>query len=385
MRLGPLLSSVGLPQVVLAEKCGVSKRTVNSLLCHGYQPKNHPEILARKLAAIAAEAGVDSEAFAAAYAETTGTTPDLTRHDTPTEDVMIYQKTRLTPEARRIFGIFRDPFDEPGKPEHIYLSDELRYVRAAMWDAAANGNFLAVVGESGAGKSLLCAEMEDRLRSDAPEVIVIRPYVLTMSTQDNGAGKPLRSSHIIEAIIASVEPAAKTNGSPEAMARRVHDVLKRSAAAKNRHVLVIEEAHDLHTQTLKALKRFWELKDGMTRLLSIILIGQTELCERLNTTSADVREVVQRCDVVRMPALSEVGAYLRFRFQSVDLDADALFTQRAMDEIAQRLIVTRDTRSKGVNIAYPLAVQNIAAACLNFAAKNGARQVDEDVVRTVKL
>ncbi len=33
-----------------------------------------------------------------------------------------------------------------------------------------------------------------------------------------------------------------------------------------RHVLIIEEAHDLSVHTLKYLKRFWELEDGFKKL-----------------------------------------------------------------------------------------------------------------------
>jgi type II secretory pathway predicted ATPase ExeA len=33
---------------------------------------------------------------------------------------------------------------------------------------------------------------------------------------------------------------------------------------------MIEEAHDLSIQTMKYLKRFWEMEDGFKKLLSIV-------------------------------------------------------------------------------------------------------------------
>jgi hypothetical protein len=42
----------------------------------------------------------------------------------------------------------------------------------------------------------------------------------------------------------------------------VKEILTGSANAGNSHVLVIEEAHDLNVQTLKYLKRFWEMEHG---------------------------------------------------------------------------------------------------------------------------
>lgn len=120
---------------------------------------------------------------------------------------------------------------------------------------------------------------------------MVEPYTLSMAESEKN-GKPLRAPHIAEAIISTVSPGTGVPSSPEMRARKLHKVLVESSRAGFRHCLVIEEAHDLHMHTLKALKRFWELKDGMRRLLSIILIGQTELQDKLSSTQSDVREVV---------------------------------------------------------------------------------------------
>jgi hypothetical protein len=56
--------------------------------------------------------------------------------------------------------------------------------------------------------------------------------------------------------------------SPEARFRQLHEVLRDSHRTGARHVLLIEEAHCLPVPTLKHLKRYLELKDGMKPLLS---------------------------------------------------------------------------------------------------------------------
>ena len=81
--------------------------------------------------------------------------------------------------------------------------------------------------------------------------------------------------------------------SQEAKARQAQKMLAESSRAGNSHVLVIEEAHDLSIQTLKVLKRFWELEDGFKRLLAIILIGQPELKLRLDQMRLLVKEVTR--------------------------------------------------------------------------------------------
>ena len=122
----------------------------------------------------------------------------------------------------------------------------------------------------------------------------------------------------------------------------------------------------------------------MRRLLSIILIGQTELALRLSTSAADVREVVQRIDVVQLGALEDVEAFLRFRMKSAGVDADAVFEKDAYRAIKERLLVSRDNRGTAIDMAYPLAVSNLTAACINEAAAMGFDKVDADLVATVK-
>lgn len=94
----------------------------------------------------------------------------------------------------------------------------------------------------------------------------------------------------------------------------MHNILKASAQVGQRHVLIIEEAHALAIPTLKHLKRFYELQDGFKKLLSIILIGQTELEKKLSEHNPEVREVVQRCELVKLPPLdNHVEGYLRHK------------------------------------------------------------------------
>lgn len=385
MTLQDLITSLGITQALLADDCRVSAATINQLVRHGKLPKRKPNDLLAALESALIEYGATPETVKTALDHLTTTHTPETQDTTEEQIAMILKRQSLTPQARQTFGLLRDPFDDPQTPDAVYLSPQSRYVREAMRDAAVNGNFLAVVGQSGSGKSTLRAELCEHLAENEKNVLVIEPYVLTMALTDNGAGKPMKTHHIIEAIINKVEPAARTNGSQELMSQRVHDVLIRSTRTAKKHVLIIEEAHDLHTQTLKALKRFWELKDGMKRLLSIILIGQTELGDRLQRASADVREVVQRCDVVTLPPLPDIGEFIRHRFASAGMDADALFTEDAMDELRQRLIVGKDKTGKGEDMGYPLAVSNLATCCINFAAANGLRHVDADVVRTAQV
>ena len=374
-----------------ARACKVSPALINALANQGMPPKTGwaglKIALQQWLTAQGATADTVTRALHEATPKTRATRKSINKAKITAkiagDDPMIFGKQTLVQGARQHFGLTRDPFADPQTVEEIYLTPESRYVREVMYDAACNGNFLAVIGESGSGKSTLREEMIERLKTSGESVIVIEPYTLSMTETDK-YGKPLRAQHIAEAIIDTVQHGARCAGSPEMRGRMLHQMLIASSRGGNRHVLVIEEAHDLHMQTIKSLKRFWELKDGMRRLLSIILIGQTELRGKLSNTQAEVREVVQRCDVIDLPPIKDPEAYLAFRFKTAGADIGNIFEPDALALLREQLLVASSLNSTGVYLGYPLAIANLARAAMSKAYEIGESIVTGDVMRLVQ-
>lgn len=368
----------------LAEELGISPAALSQLLNHGALPKKRwPEIRAAMLSLAVARGKTESDMEAALkeLEQQPVSAPEETAEQE--EDPVILRKQTLTMQARQIFGLVRNPFADPETSADVFMSPDIRFARETLYQAATGSGFLALVGESGSGKSTLKDELITRIHDENLPVIIIEPYTLAMAASES-QGKPLRSSHIAEAIISTVQPGARIPSSPEMRFRRLHEILKASHTAGMRHCLIIEEAHDLHRHTLKSLKRFHELKDGLARLLSIILIGQTELEKKLRVTDASVREVVQRCDVIHLAAIADPGAYLRHRFGHAGADFDTAFSPDAIEEIRANLTVSPDSRGDGVYMGYPLMIANLATAALNLAASVGEKQVTADVVRMVR-
>ena len=382
LMLKALLADVGASQRDAAKAAGLSPAAIN-LLCNGRRlPKNGWAEARGKLAAWLHTRGVVPAKTEKALAEIEQAASAAAHTSNKGDDDMILRKQVLSMRARQQFKLLRDPFDDPQCPEDVYLSPESRYVREFMYDAARHGNFLAVVGESGSGKSTLREDLIERLKEDGDGVVIIEPYTLSMSGGQNG--KPMLARHIAEAVIATLAPGASIPRSQEVRDRRLHKLLKDSNGAGMRHVLIIEEAHDLHPQTLKALKRFWELKDGLKRLLSIILVGQPELMDKLGSNQADVREVVQRCVPVELGPVKDPADFLSHRFSRAGGDLAAVFEPDALETLRDRLIVARDMSGKGAYKGYPLAISNFATAAMNLAAGLGERTVTADVVRQVR-
>lgn len=296
---------------------------------------------------------------------------------------MLLRKQTINRDARAHFRVPRDPFtDEMTQDADVYLSDDIRYVRAAMRQTAKHGGMLAVIGESGSGKSTLRHDLIDWININHEPITVIEPYVLGL--EDNEVkGKSLKSMDISGAIINAIDPQAKPKRSAEARARQMHTLLKNSALSGRKHLLIIEEAHGLPIPTLKHLKRFYELQEGFKKLLSIILIGQTELQTKLSEYNPEVREVVQRCEVVNLKPLDfKVEEYIKHKFLRVDIDYTALFDASAFNEIINRLRVatTRRGEKQVRSLCYPLAVNNLVSNALNLAARIGAPKVTGEII-----
>ncbi|MDR1889634.1 MAG: AAA family ATPase [Zoogloeaceae bacterium] len=305
------------------------------------------------------------------------------------EDIMLLRSQTLFPDTRKHFGLFRDPFaGEIQSHEDVFITPDIRYVREAMFQTARHGGFIAVAGESGSGKSTLRRDLIDRIQRESQPILVIEPYVLGMEDNDQ-KGKTLKAGHIAEAIMAAIAPLERTKSSPEARFRQVHQALRDSRRAGMRHVLIIEEAHGLPIPTLKHLKRFYELEDGFQKLLSIILIGQSELKLKLAENNHAVREVVQRCELMTLPPLeNRLAEFLKFKFERVGKAAAEVIDDSGIEAIRERLVLRPQKRAGGgaadpVSLLYPLAVGNLLTAAMNLAAELGAPRVTADAVKGV--
>lgn len=381
LRLKALMKDAGIKQVDLADAVGISRPALSGLINRGIEflPASCDfDQVKRSITDYLQRYGVaNADTW---FDEQTPTQDPMQDQDQPEEITdMLLRKQTLTPQARRHFSLAGDPFADPATQEEVFLSPDIRYVRESMYQVARHGGFMAVIGESGAGKSTLREELIDRIRREEQAVIVVEPYVLAMEGNDQ-IGKTLRSQHIAEAIMACVAPLAKTKSSPEARFRQLHEALRDSSRSGHSHVLLIEEAHSLPMATLKHLKRFRELKDGLRALLSVILIGQPELAVKLSEHNPEVREVVQRIEIVTLPALgTNLGDYLGFRFKRLGLPLDKVMERDAIDALRSKLTPTRGDGT----LLYPLAVHNALSAAMNRAADLGVPLVTADVVRGV--
>ena len=399
LKLKSVMTQFNIKQAQLAKHIdykgnSISQAVISQLVNHNIWPRSiKREELEQKIEKALIKLGLSNDYLLNIFEEETDTAEILAddavpvdsneKHLTKESAYMLLRKQTINRDARAHFRIPRDPFtDEMTQDADVYLSDDIRYVRAAMRQTAKHGGMLAVIGESGSGKSTLRHDLIDWININHEPITVIEPYVLGL--EDNEVkGKSLKSMDISSAIISSINPQAKPRRSAEARARQMHELLKNSALSGRKHLLIIEEAHGLPIPTLKHLKRFYELQEGFKKLLSIILIGQTELQTKLSEYNPEVREVVQRCEVVNIKPLDfKVEEYIKHKFSRVDMDYTTLFDALAFNEIINRLRVASNRRGEKQvrSLCYPLAVNNLVSNALNLAARIGAEKVTGEII-----
>ncbi|URX63281.1 AAA family ATPase [Luteibacter anthropi] len=348
----------------------VNIEALKEQVCTFLRSRNVPEA---EIATAFCHEGSTEELFPSARPRAERVSQPIER-DIADDTIQLPEAEMLSQSAREHFHLSRHPFqDDVQGPQDVYLSTDQRYVRESMYYAAKHGGFVAVVGESGSGKSTLRRDLIDRIHRENEPIIIIQPQTIDK--------RQLTAAHICDAIIGDLSTETPKL-SLEAKSRQIQRILAASARNGMSHVLMIEEAHDLSIPTLKYLKRFWEMEDGFRRLLSIVLVGQPELGDRLDERrNPDAREVIRRCEIARLKPLNgNLEDYLTLKFKRVGVKLTDVFEADAFD--AMRTRVTR--RRPGTNEIecqlYPLVVHNLIVRAMNQVVELGLDKVSGELI-----
>lgn len=395
IRLKAVLAGEGIAHELLAKTVrqhsgkALSRAALSHLMNYGEWPSHTPaESIRSQIEEYLSARGIRAEVVSSIWEpdrealinqnqrQAHGRHPAPSSQSIDSHEFQIPEKEMLSPAAKKHFAIFRDPFiDEIRGPEDVYLASDQRYIREAMYQTAKNGGFIAVVGESGAGKTTLRHDLIDRVTKEGNQVLFIQPRVIDKAR--------LTARIVCEAILGDLAPGTVAPISLERLARVVEKTLTESYHLGNRHVLLIEEAQDLEPRALKHLKRFYELQAGYAKLLSIILVGQPELKNLLDERQHfELREVIRRCEIAELQPLdNNVREYVGHKFARMGKTTADVFATDAFDAIVARL--TRDSARGRISMVYPLVVNNLVTKAMNLAASLGEKLVTAEVVKEV--
>ncbi len=199
------------------------------------------------------------------------------------------------------FGFSDDPFKITPDSHYFFLSESHQEALSSLkYLVESEEGFAVIIGEPGTGKTLTVRKFIDDLSPDE----VRFAYVLFPN---------LSPEELFEAILEDF--GIKSEGETKnKLFAKLRDFLVSERKRGRKVLIIIDEAQNLPVETLEELRILSNLETSDTKLLQIILLGQPELEEKLN--SQELRQLRQRITVfvkLRNFTEEETKAYIDFR------------------------------------------------------------------------
>src|ERR1019366_4468993 len=161
----------------------------------------------------------------------------------------------------------------------LEVAADVQRERRRFWLGWATAAFVVLTGEVGTGKTLLLRCLLQALKKSSD---VAYAYVF------NGRLSPVE---FLQYIVTDFGLSGASNNKGELLLQIAHYVVSRSQKRLTT-VLVVDEAHHLSTEILEEIRLLTNLETEDEKLLQILLVGQPELDDKLN--SSGLRQLKQR-------------------------------------------------------------------------------------------
>jgi general secretion pathway protein A len=262
---------------------------------------------------------------------------------------------------KAFYKLERNPFEITPDPSFLFPTRRHNEALAALYyGVRRHKGFVVLTGEVGTGKTLLLRCLLQSLKQSDD---VKYAYVF------NGRLSPLEFLQYIAGDLGL--PATGKNKS-ELLLQLAHYVVSRGEK-KLTTVLVVDEAHHLSTDILEEIRLLTNLETANEKLLQILLVGQPELDEKLD--SVDLRQLKQRIALRSHLAsldLEETRGYIERRLQLAGSpDATQLFPEDTVAAIHRH--------SRGT----PRLINTICENALIAAYARQAASVTPDIIETI--
>jgi len=221
---------------------------------------------------------------------------------------------------KNFFSFRERPFKLVPNPAYLFLSKSHEEVLAHLTYAVIQGDgFVEITGEVGTGKTTLCRAFLENLDNNTIAAYIFNPN--------------LNSIQLLKAINDEFGIASDADNTKDLIDRLNSFLIAKKAQGKN-VILIIDEAQNLTTEVLEQLRLLSNLETSRDKLLQIILVGQPELGEKLD--SHELRQLDQRitlkCQLIPL-SYKEVQGYIQHRINIASRKAGIQFAGAAYRSI----------------------------------------------------
>ncbi|MCG8529320.1 MAG: AAA family ATPase [Desulfovibrionales bacterium] len=251
----------------------------------------------------------------------------------------------------------KDPFESHPSPDIFFESRaHERGWQYLLQGIAEENPLLLVTGEYGAGKTLLCLRLLERIRKGGP--------LATIFIADPGCGFPMILTKILNGLDIGVNSVDEME-----LQTCLYHYLETDAGALERTIyLVIDDVQECNYAVLNKLRMLASYNHMGHFPFKLILFGHRKIINILNRHLVPLRQRIRKiCDIPSL-RFEEVKEYIYFRLIHSGAGGVPVFDDPS--------IVLIHSISRGV----PRLINNICDGCLSFAARGRSDVVDAEMV-----
>lgn len=252
------------------------------------------------------------------------------------------------------FGLNEPPFRITPHTDFFFAgANRGATLEALLYAISHDEGIVKVTGEVGSGKTMLCRVLMERLPEQVETIYLANPS--------------LARDEILFAIADELK-VELANERPSRLMRALLEHLIALYAEGRRVVVLIDEAHAMPRETLEEIRLLSNLETNRHKLLQIVLFGQPELDDHLNTP--ELRQLMERIThgfCLEPLVRGDIERYIDFRMRAAGYRGPNVFSANAIRRIAD----ASEGLTRRVNI---LADKSLLAA---FASNTHAVTVKE--------
>ena len=255
------------------------------------------------------------------------------------------------------YGFLRTPFSRDIPTDCLYDSVLLQEVVGRLEYVAQRQLFMVITGACGVGKTTIIRKFSEGLDPAVFKLLYL-------------ADSKLTPRHFYKGLLEQLGCESRFYRG-DAKRQLHHQIELMRGIHRLQPITVIDEAHLLDREMLEEVRFLLNLRMDAMSPMALILVGQTELWDRLQLQSyAAIRQRVDLQYRLGLFDLSQVTDYIQAHLKYAGAD-HAVFTDAAIAEISRF--------SSGA----ARLINKLCTICLMHGAQHGRRIIDDHMVKLV--
>lgn len=222
---------------------------------------------------------------------------------------------------KEFFGLRANPFNVNPDPRYLFLTRHTEEALACLtYGIQSRKGFVLLTGEVGTGKTTLINKLLEWLR--AQQV----PTAFIFNSRMN-------VPQFLDYMMADFGIPCDTRSKSQVLLRLYNWLLERYRDGETA-VLIVDEAQNLADEVLEEIRMMTNLETFTEKLLQIVLVGQTELEQKLK--QPNLRQLRQRLTLrakTHPLSIEETKAYIQQRLRIAGSNGQQIFEPEALTAI----------------------------------------------------